>query len=326
MPKVSVVIPTYQRAAEVARTVRDLLQQSLQDIEIIVADDGSTDGTAAEIAGIDDPRVHFAGRGHLGMPLILNEGLAAATGEYVMTCHDHDVYDHELLRELAGALDRHPSALYAHCGVMLTDPTGATELVQQMNDFPELLPGRVFLRDHLVPGLDSKVSALTMVRGSALREGLLKPEFGEVADVEMWLHLASIGDVAYVRKPLIRVKQRDNTSMFYTMGYRLLEKTLRAKREYIGFIDDDRRRSEVVRTWRRQIDSSAFREMLVALEDGRPQDLRPIAEFAQREGTRTGAFVTASFARTPAPVTRAALSFMRRLARRAQSRQHEAVH
>ena len=59
MPTVSVVIPVYNRAAVVRRAIDSVLAQSLTDFELIVVDDGSSDGSPGIVAGIDDPRVRL---------------------------------------------------------------------------------------------------------------------------------------------------------------------------------------------------------------------------------------------------------------------------
>jgi glycosyltransferase involved in cell wall biosynthesis len=316
VPKISIVIPTYQRGSVVAATVRDLLaRQTLQDFEVIVADDGSTDDTAARMAELAGPRVKYLRREHLGMPGILNEGLAAASGEFIMTCHDHDVYAPTLLSEMVAALERHPTALFAFCGIVLTDASGSRVLANYVADYSEFIPGTQFLQEVLLPGLDCKVSALSMVRASALISRRLLPEFEEVADVDLWLHLSSMGDVVYVRSPLIRVKERDRTSELHAIGCRLLSNVIRAKRQRLARIADPRQRSQVEAGWRRSADVSALRELLVAIEDGRRQQASSIQTFCRREGSRAGAALVTLFAGAPLALSRPVLITARRLSR-----------
>ena len=70
-PTVSVIIPTYNRAALLGRSIRSVLEQSYTDFELIVVDDGSTDETAGVVAGFRDGRIRY-------LPLARNTGAGAA--------------------------------------------------------------------------------------------------------------------------------------------------------------------------------------------------------------------------------------------------------
>lgn len=60
-PRVSVILPTHNRAPVLARSIRSVLAQSASDLELIVVDDASTDATAEVLAGFDDPRLRRPG-------------------------------------------------------------------------------------------------------------------------------------------------------------------------------------------------------------------------------------------------------------------------
>ena len=70
-PAVSIVLPTYQRVELIGRAIRSVLAQTVADFELLVVDDGSTDGTGAEVARIDDPRLRY-------IRLDVNRGAGAA--------------------------------------------------------------------------------------------------------------------------------------------------------------------------------------------------------------------------------------------------------
>lgn len=84
IPTVSVVLPTYNRGRTLARAVRSILQQSYEDFELLVVDDGSTDDTKAVVAAIEDPRVRYVPLSHnQGASAARNEGLRQAVGEFI---------------------------------------------------------------------------------------------------------------------------------------------------------------------------------------------------------------------------------------------------
>lgn len=105
---VSVVIPTRDRAGMVCRAVASVLAQTHAALDIIVVDDGSTDGTGAALAALGDPRLrvlrHGGGR---GVSAARNTGLAAARGDYLALLDSDDVWlPEKTARQLAFMADR----------------------------------------------------------------------------------------------------------------------------------------------------------------------------------------------------------------------------
>jgi glycosyltransferase involved in cell wall biosynthesis len=90
MPRISVIIPTYNCAGYVAETLDSILAQTFQDIEVIVVDDGSTDSTRAIVAGYA-PRVQLIEQENGGVCRARNRGIAAARGNFICLM-DHDDY------------------------------------------------------------------------------------------------------------------------------------------------------------------------------------------------------------------------------------------
>jgi len=107
-PKVSVIIPTYNRAHMVTRAIASVLQQTYQDWELLVVSDGSTDNTKEVVARYPDPRIRFFEKKNGGPASARNVGLRHARGEYIAYCDDDDVMFPYRLEMLVHYLDRHP--------------------------------------------------------------------------------------------------------------------------------------------------------------------------------------------------------------------------
>lgn len=213
-PRVSIVMPTYRRARFIGATIRSLLAQQFDDFELLVRDDGKPgDGTedAVRIASNGDPRVSYhRNETPRRMPGNINSGIEQSRGEYIAICHDHDIFESDYLGALVRLLDRHPTALYAHCGISCIDQHSAHTGVVFVDDWPQLSRGDVWVR-RMLKSFHSPVCALSMVRRSAHEtHGLYEPRFGFFADVDLWIRLARFGDVAYESRPLIRVRTRED--------------------------------------------------------------------------------------------------------------------
>ena len=81
-PAVSVVVPLYNKRDQIASTIKSVLQQSFQDFEIIVVDDGSSDGSDEMIADFLD-KIRYVRQSNAGPSAARNKGIEMAKGEYV---------------------------------------------------------------------------------------------------------------------------------------------------------------------------------------------------------------------------------------------------
>jgi len=316
-PKVSVVIPTYQRAKLLEEVVRSVLDQPMREIEVLVMDDGSTDDTADRMAAVTDPRLTYLRPGKLGVPEIVNAGIRRSQGEYVMILHDHDRIEPSLLVELSGALDRHPSATFAFCGYVFYDSEMEKEQERWLLDLPELVEGKRLLNDVLMPRINSPILALSMVRRSSLNGEVMDPEIGGCADVELWHRLAARGDVVYVKKPLIHVRGRDPNSQFSNPAstLELMANTIKAKERFLDQVPT----AEALnfqQSWRRQVDSGGAYVAWKALEAGDKTTLAAARRYVESRGTGRGRLILGLLGALPTAVSRGVLRGVRNVHRR----------
>jgi cellulose synthase/poly-beta-1,6-N-acetylglucosamine synthase-like glycosyltransferase/peptidoglycan/xylan/chitin deacetylase (PgdA/CDA1 family) len=103
-PPVSIVVPAFNEAAGIERAVRSLASSSYPELELIVVDDGSTDGTAELVERLELPGVQVLRQANGGKPAALNRGLAAASHEVVVMVDADTVFEPETLGRLVQPL------------------------------------------------------------------------------------------------------------------------------------------------------------------------------------------------------------------------------
>ena len=92
-PKVSIIIPTYNRAKLLSRAIKSVLDQTFKDFELIIVDDGSTDNTKGVVEEFQkkDSRIKYIWQENSGAPAKpKNTGIRQARGEYVAFLDDDD--------------------------------------------------------------------------------------------------------------------------------------------------------------------------------------------------------------------------------------------
>ena len=121
---VSVILCTYNRAGLLPAAIRSVLAQSEQDWELIVIDDGSTDGTRVVVDRFrrNEPRIRYRYQRNRGLAAARNAGLAMARGAFLTFLDSDDAYAPDHLRKRLRYMRRHPSTDMIHGGVRLFGP------------------------------------------------------------------------------------------------------------------------------------------------------------------------------------------------------------
>ncbi|MBH1986337.1 MAG: glycosyltransferase family 2 protein [Burkholderiales bacterium] len=108
MPVVSVIIPAYNAEAFIGETLTSVIAQTLHDIEVIVVDDGSRDGTAKVVQSF--PSVRYIHKANGGVSAARNHGVAHAQGEFIAFLDSDDIWHPDKLRQQVQAMREHPDS------------------------------------------------------------------------------------------------------------------------------------------------------------------------------------------------------------------------
>ncbi|MHB1570373.1 MAG: glycosyltransferase family 2 protein, partial [Solirubrobacteraceae bacterium] len=103
LPRITAIIPTYNRAGVLGRAIDSVLAQTMAADEVVVVDDGSTDGTHALVAGLGDV-VTYVYQDNSGASMARNTGVATARGDWLAFLDSDDVWLPHYLERVAAAI------------------------------------------------------------------------------------------------------------------------------------------------------------------------------------------------------------------------------
>jgi glycosyltransferase involved in cell wall biosynthesis len=207
-PKVSVVIPTYNRKDILVETIQSVLDQSFNDFEILVIDNGSTDGTEHVIKEIKDNRIHYHWMNPTGRPAFpRNVGIRMAQGEYVAFLDSDDLWLPEKLEKQVAFLENNPNLNWVYCKFeQLEHTTGKISEPTNWQYYQgKVAPKLIFKNFIASPTLLINKSVFDKVGGFDERLNL-----STVEDWELWLRIASLYPVGFVPEVLVRYRIHQN--------------------------------------------------------------------------------------------------------------------
>jgi glycosyltransferase involved in cell wall biosynthesis len=194
-PTFSVVVAAYNAARTLPSTVRSVLAQTRPDFEIVVVDDGSTDGTDEALRGVPDDRIVYLRQPNLGPAIARNAGIERAAGEYVCLLDSDDVWLPHYLEAMGAALEADSGAGLAYTDAWrLDDVTRRVSRRTTMGAYqpPKRPPEE---RDALLLALleQNFVFSSATIRRRVLDDVGGFKKFTRSEDYELWLRIAASG-------------------------------------------------------------------------------------------------------------------------------------
>lgn len=224
MARVTTVIPVYNGERSICAAVDSVLNQDWDGNELIVVDDGSTDGTRAVLAAYGS-RIKVVARNNMGAAAARNAGVRAGDSEFIAFLDSDDEWMPGRLAKTFAALQKRPSAIMAFSDLLSRDEMGRTFKVttgpapsmdQLLSSIPRIQPGTWLVRRHAFERCGGFIEQFSGCGGE---------------DLFMLLRLREEGEFAYVDEPLLRYSRSSWASIGakYELGRSLQLALLRSR-------------------------------------------------------------------------------------------------
>jgi glycosyltransferase involved in cell wall biosynthesis len=202
---VSVIIPTFDRAHVIGRAVESVLAQTHQDLEVIVVDDGSTDGTEAVLTRFGE-RIKFLRQENRGVSAARNTGLAAATGKWVAFLDSDDQW---YPSKLAKQLECLEASGFKVCFTRCVGEN--SELIRDIDDVkPDTEKSQAHYFDNALDLMwrmraHPQIQSLLVDKALVFRAGRFDESLYAAEDTRLIYNLAFLSGFAYLNDPLVLI-------------------------------------------------------------------------------------------------------------------------
>ena len=210
--KVTVAIPTYNRAQLLKVSIESVLAQDYPDLRVVVLDNASDDDTEAVVrsfADRDQRITYIRNETNIGMLRNLNRAIEMNSSPYLNIFHDDDVMLPGFISESVLALDEHPRAAFSFAMARYVDFNGAPLDLQSCGDVPDgVIDGLKYIELCVAwHGCPIIGSTLVMRSASVAEVGLFdSPHTKTTFDLNLYFRLAARFDIVFLRKELVHIR------------------------------------------------------------------------------------------------------------------------
>lgn len=209
-PKVSVIIPTHNRAHLIGRSIQSVLNQTYQDFEIIVVDDGSTDNTREVIKEFQrkDKRINYTKHDkNKGGSAARNTGIKASRGEYIAFQDSDDEWLPEKLEKQIEVFKKEP----AEVGIVYSDMWRITKNEKRYFYSPKIMPkDKIIYEQALDYGVSNIGIQTSLIKKEVFdKAGMFDEKFPRFIDLEFFIRLSKHYYFFHIEEPLVNYFDAD---------------------------------------------------------------------------------------------------------------------
>ncbi len=192
-PRVTVITPSYNQAAFLEQTIQSVLDQAYPNLEYMIVDGGSTDGSVEIIRKYADKLAWWVSEKDSGQGEAINKGFARASGDLVAWLNSDDLHLPGMIAAAVEAFEAHPEAGLVYGDVLSIDGSG--QPINLMKFKPYTLADLMEFRIISQPGV--------MMRREILAQaGFLDQSYHYLLDHELWLRMARLAGMVYIPRQL----------------------------------------------------------------------------------------------------------------------------
>lgn len=229
LPEVSVIVPTYNRADLIRDSIDSVLNQTFQDFEIVVIDDGSTDNTKNIVEEYSDSRIKYFYQKNAGLNAARNSGIRESCGKYIAYIDSDDIWEPTKLEKQVRVLEKFPDVGLVYCGSSLIDENGSPAGKRPLISHRGYVFEKIIKYNFLYNG------SIVLFRRDCLEKvGLFDEQTVRMTDWEFYLRFAIYYKFYGIPEYLIKYRVHNKTmtndfKLFEKSSFQIIDKTFAIK-------------------------------------------------------------------------------------------------
>ncbi|HYE37064.1 glycosyltransferase [Methylocaldum sp.] len=206
---VSIIIPVYNAVTYVRETIESALSQTYSPCEIIVVNDGSTDGSL-DILNKYSERITIISQLNKGVSGARNRGVRESRGKYIAFLDSDDIWDKNKIERQVNILESHPDCFMTYCDHRIIDAVGN---ITGMSGATQFFRASGQVLKAMLQGSFIISPTVTLVRRSAFEKaGGFDETLHKSEDYDLWLRLALFGPILYQLETLASYRRHDKNT------------------------------------------------------------------------------------------------------------------
>ncbi|MFH1790467.1 MAG: glycosyltransferase [Candidatus Omnitrophota bacterium] len=212
MPRVSIILPVANGEKYISASIDSVLAQEFGDYELLICDDGSSDGTVEIVKSKNDKRIRLLlNKENMGLFGTLNRLLDESKGGYIRLWSNDDIMYPYCLKEETLFHERHPEIGFSYCMSDTIDGSGKAVMVKTKDNTPEIIRPDLAAQIMFYYGsVTANISTVLLKREALLRAGwTFRADLKQAGDFEMWARISRDYSIGFIKRPLIKLRIHD---------------------------------------------------------------------------------------------------------------------
>lgn len=228
----SIIIPSYNHEAYIGEAIQSALDQTYQNLELIIVDDGSKDNSLSVIRQVDDSRIHVITQENQGAHNAINRGLSESKGEYIAILNSDDVFEKDRFAIMINELEKNKEIEFMCSYIRVIDSKGKDLGVKQgwKNMEPWVVPHKElsfaatenFKLNLIMSNFTSTTSNFLFTRNLYEKIGGMR-NLRFAHDWDFALRAAEVTDCKIIEKPLLKYRVHETNTISSNRKWMLFE-------------------------------------------------------------------------------------------------------
>jgi len=212
MPKIDIVIPTYNRSNYLKFAIDSVLKQTCQEFDLYILDNCSNDNTREVVESFSSTKVKYiVNEANLGMVGNWNRALETGGNDFLNILHDDDILEPDFVRKVLDFYGENGEVAFLHTAAYIVDGNNMI-LKKHIKNYIPITSSDQFFLNYIKFGMSIICPSVVFQRSKIPENLKFEEKYAFTADVVYFLKCSSYGSVGNINEPLIRYRAHDNST------------------------------------------------------------------------------------------------------------------